>query len=261
MKSKVVLILIDGLRPDALGVGHSPHIDQLCRRGAYTMRAQSVMPSITLPCHMSIFYSVPPTRHGVTTNTWSPMARPLPGLIEQSADLHSAFFYCWEPLKNLNAPETLNFSYFYYRADMPFLAVDHKIASAAMAYINDEQPDFAFVYFHTLDMTGHDDGWMSPQYWQAVSEIDQLVGDLLASLPAGYAVILQSDHGGHDRNHGTDSPEDLTIPWIIEGVGIKANHAIQRPMSLLDTTPMIAHLLGIAPHADWEGTYPDEIFV
>ena len=31
-----------------------------------------------------------------------------------------------------------------------------------------------------------------------------------------------ADHGGHDRTHGTDSPEDMTIPFIIKGKDFKA---------------------------------------
>ena len=31
-----------------------------------------------------------------------------------------------------------------------------------------------------------------------------------------------ADHGGHDRTHGTGSPEDMTIPFIIKGKNFKA---------------------------------------
>ena len=30
-----------------------------------------------------------------------------------------------------------------------------------------------------------------------------------------------ADHGGHDRTHGTGSPEDMTIPFIIKGKNFK----------------------------------------
>ena len=62
----VILIMIDGTRPDALDTARCPTLRGLMQRGASTMQAHSVMPSITLPCHMSIFHSVPPTRHGIT---------------------------------------------------------------------------------------------------------------------------------------------------------------------------------------------------
>src|SRR6187397_1896731 len=77
-----LFVMIDGLRPDALARIDCPTLTGLRTRGAAALAARSVMPSVTLPCHMSIFHSVPPTRHGVVTNEWQPMARPLPGLID-----------------------------------------------------------------------------------------------------------------------------------------------------------------------------------
>ena len=32
-----------------------------------------------------------------------------------------------------------------------------------------------------------------------------------------YDVILTADHGGHDRIHGTELPEDMTIPVLMQG--------------------------------------------
>ena len=78
----VVLIMLDGVRPDALVAAHTPRIDAFMAGGAYTLKARSVMPSVTLPCHTSIFHSVPPTRHGILDNTWHSMSRPVTGLIE-----------------------------------------------------------------------------------------------------------------------------------------------------------------------------------
>ena len=57
-----VFIMVDGLRPDALAAARLPNINGLRARGAATLRASSVMPSITIPCHMSIFHSIPPAR-------------------------------------------------------------------------------------------------------------------------------------------------------------------------------------------------------
>ena len=46
----------------------------------------------------------------------------------------------------------------------------------------------------------------------------------------------------------------MTIPWIIGGAGVKKGHIIERPVSLLDTAPTIAHLMGIPQPPVWEGT-------
>ena len=78
---KILLILSDGTRPDSLeGI---EFIEKLKRESTYCMAAQTVMPSVTLPCHMSLFHSVDPSRHGTTTNTYAPQVRPISGLFEQ----------------------------------------------------------------------------------------------------------------------------------------------------------------------------------
>ena len=111
--SVVVFVMIDGMRPDAITATPCPNLTALIARGASTMRAQSVMPSITLPCHTSIFHSVPPTRHGITTNYFIPLARPLPGLIEvaRAAGKKSAFVHNWEPLRDMARPEQLSYEW------------------------------------------------------------------------------------------------------------------------------------------------------
>lgn len=259
--SLVVFILIDGVRPDAIMAANCPHLTELLVRSAFTLKATSVLPSITLPCHMSIFHSVPPARHGVTTNDWQPMARPLPGLVEQAhaAGRRCAFFYNWEPLRNLNAPGSLAFSYF---RDNVYTDPDGDsiIAGEAVRYITTDQPDFVFVYLGTVDTVGHRHGWMSSEYLAQLERVDGSLGILLSALPADSTLLLQSDHGGHERTHGTDSPEDMTIPWLVAGPGIRPHYEIKTSVSLLDTAPTLARLLKINPYREWEGSCVEEIF-
>jgi predicted AlkP superfamily pyrophosphatase or phosphodiesterase len=257
-----VLVMLDGLRPDAISAAGCPNIQSIRLRGSSTLNASSVMPSITIPCHLSIFYSVPPTRHGITTNNWQPMARPLPGLIEQahSASLKTAFFHNWEPLRNLNSPGSLNFSYFRDNVYTDIEQGDYVIATEAARYIKSDRPDFVFVYFGTVDTVGHIAGWMSDAYLQQTERVDKALGVLLDSLADDHTILLQSDHGGHDRAHGTDSPEDMTIPWMVAGPGIRSGYEIQRSVSLLDTAPTLAAILGIEPYRDWEGSSVIELF-
>lgn len=260
-KPPIVLVMVDGVRPDALSPSQSPHITALQARASYTLQACSVMPSMTLPCHMSIFHSVPPARHGIVTNDWQPMARPLPGLIEvaRSAGRHTAFFHNWEPLRNLNSPGSLNFSYF---RDNVYTDPDgdRVVAEEAVRYIQSDKPDFTFVYFGTVDTFGHIYGWMSAEYLAQLRRVDGAVGLLLEGLPADSTVLLLSDHGGHERTHGTDAVEDMTIPWMIAGPGIRTGYEIKTAVTLLDTAPTLAHLLDVAPNREWEGSCVSEIF-
>ena len=257
----VIFIMLDGVRPDAIETANCPTLHSFRERGASTMQARSVMPSITLPCHTSIFHSVPPTRHGITSNTFIPMARPMPGLVEvaRAADKKVAFFYNWEQLRDLARPGNIHYSYF--RDSSYFMDGDDETTVHAASFIQKEKPDLAFLYMGTVDSAGHQYGWMSDEYLRQLEHIDGLLNGIFNSLPAEYTTIVHSDHGGHERYHGTDMEEDMTIPWMAAGTGIKKGYTIQSQVSLLDTAPTIAKLMELKPHHEWEGNCVNEIFM
>ncbi len=257
----LVFVMIDGARPDALEPAGCTNLLALAARGASSMAARSTMPSVTLPCHMTIFHSAPPERHGITTNLYLPPARPLIGLVEtlRAAGMRSGFVSSWEPLRDLSRPEQLAYSWLR-EPPLDPAAYEQALAAEAVRAARAEQLDFLFVYFGSVDTAGHAYGWMAPEYRYQLGLVDGYLGQLLAALPADAHVLVQSDHGGHERTHGTASPEDMTIPWVVAGPGIRAGHRISAPISLLDTAPTIARLLGVAAPSAWEGRCPEEIF-
>ncbi|MCB0065200.1 MAG: alkaline phosphatase family protein [Caldilineaceae bacterium] len=256
-----LFIMLDGLRPDALGQCDCLTLQGLIRRGASTLHASSVMPSVTLPCHMSIFHSVPPTRHGVTTNDWQPMARPLPGLLDvvKASGKRAAAIYNWEPLRNLGQPNALHAVTF---RDCSYdVDGDDWVTEKAIETLTRYPTDFAFVYYGTIDVAGHDHQWMSAPYLRQIERVDRNLGQLLTALPTSIHLVAQADHGGHERSHGTEMAEDMTIPWIAAGPQIRRGYTISHPVSLLDTAPTLARIIGLQAPRDWEGRCVDEIFV
>lgn len=247
----VLLILVDGMRPDAL-----EKIDvaqDLIQKSTYTMEAKTVMPSVTLPCHMSLFHSVDPWRHGVTTNVYTPQVRPIKGLCEVllANKKTSAFFYNWEELRDLSRPNSLSFSYFY-KGGEDFERANNIVSGAAIDYLKENSVDFAFLYLGYPDAAGHKHGWMSNEYMEAIKNSWENINRVTASLPDDYTVIITADHGGHDRMHGTDAPEDMTIPIMIIGKGIEAGKVLQ-DANIKDIAPTIVNLLGVEPDEEWEG--------
>jgi predicted AlkP superfamily pyrophosphatase or phosphodiesterase len=225
----------------------------LVERGASCLSASSVMPTMTLPCHTSLFLSVPPERHGIVENLWRTPAVSHPGLFEvvRHASLRASMHYNWAPLRHMAAPESLYFSWFLdclSREDG-----DDRVAEAAAVHIERDEPDFAFVYLGTADIAGHDHRFLGDRYLRQVERIDGCVGRLLAAHTNVGHVLLLSDHGGHEWTHGTDEPEDMTIPWVLAGPGVRSGETIDAPVSLLDTAPTIAHLLGLPAPDEWEG--------
>jgi predicted AlkP superfamily pyrophosphatase or phosphodiesterase len=267
MTQTVVLFSVDGMRPDGMQRADTPTMDRLMAHGASTLTAQTVMPSVTLPCHTSMFRGVTPERHGITDNVWVPMARPVPSIIDLVALSNRAAtsFYCWEPLRDLSMAGALDYSYYINYGTNDGVDIDHAVAAAAAGYLTRKRPAFMFVYLGVTDEVGHRHGWMSPEYLDAIAVADraiQVVIDALeqADYLSSTTLIVQSDHGGHDQTHGTTMPEDMTIPWLISGPGIRRGHAIQQQVHITDTAATIAQLLGIAQHRDWTGKPVQEAF-
>ena len=248
----VLVILVDGMRPDSFGDIASAQ--RMIRESASTMRAQTVMPSVTLPCHMSLFHSVDPARHGTTTNTYAPQVRPVEGLCEVLArqDKNCAFFYDWEQLRDLTRPGSLSRSFFKSGSRSGFAEADRCLTDAAISYLTEEKPDFAFLYLGNPDEVGHRFGWMSDAYLEAVRGAWQQIDRVMETLPEEYTVIVLADHGGHDRIHGTPAAEDMTIPVMIRGKNFPAGSEL-KDVSIMDIAPTVVRLLGVAPDREWEG--------
>lgn len=257
--NKTILIIIDGLRPDALVRANTPSIDRMIECGSHTLTAQTVAPSITLPAHFSIFTSMLPIEHGVVTNTSSPQASSTSrGIIDVAKDYgkKTAAFYSWEHLRKLSEPDSLDHSFFINSYSENNL--DLSIAQAASGYLKICQPDFCFVYLEGVDIAGHEYGFMSDEYINTVGVADMAVGIILKEADQ-YNVILHSDHGGIGSHHMENVPEVMTVPWIAYGPKVKKDYKIISKVSIIDTSPTFAELMGIKPHRTWRGKILSEI--
>lgn len=253
---------VDELRPDAMMTVNAYNLQAFRNSGCHTLEASSIVPSMTLPCYTSIFHSVPSSRHGILDNVWHPMARSVTGLAEQlkAHNKRVAMIRNWDVLRDVVRPESLHFDF--YVGTGYNLDGDAPVVEAALRYIPKLELDFTFVYFASIDVAGHEFGWMADGYLRQVERVDAWVGELLNGLPTDdMTVIIHSDHGGHDRTHGTEQPEDMTIPWMIAGLGVRAGHTIQQPVSLLDTAPTVTRILDVPPVPEWEGRLVMEAFL
>src|SRR5918995_285305 len=68
LTKNVLLVSIDGLRPDAIAKFSAPTLQRLIREGRYSLSARTIMPSTTLPSHTSMLSGERPEVHGVSWN-------------------------------------------------------------------------------------------------------------------------------------------------------------------------------------------------
>lgn len=251
---KVILILVDGMRPDS--IKNIAEAQDFMKMSSYTLRGETVFPSVTLPCHMSLFHGVDPMRHGTTTNRYAPQVRPIDGLCEilKKHEKTAAFFIDWEELRDLARPGSLSYSHYVSGLDAGFDTADEQLAQAASEYLkNGDTADFIFLYQGLPDSVGHSKGWMSAEYLEAVEASWKRIKRVTDILTEEYVIFITADHGGHERMHGDNIPEDMTIPLIICGKDFPKNTEISNA-HIIDIALTIAKLLGVAPSKEWEGT-------
>ena len=252
MSEKVILILADGMRPDAMMNCNHPFVEKMKELSTYSLNAQTVFPSVTLPCHVSLFHSVDPTRHGTTTNTYTPQVRPIDGIVEvlRRKKKKCAFFITWDELRDLCRPGKLDACDFI--SCYNYENVNELITPRAIKYINEQQPDFLFLYLADTDNTGHTYGWLGAEYMKDAHDAIECVKQVYENIPEDYTIIFLADHGGHDRTHGTDMPEDMTIPLFFMGPRFEGGKELPCA-SIKDVAPTVAALLECEAAEEWEG--------
>jgi arylsulfatase A-like enzyme len=250
---RVLILSIDGLRPDAISLAPMPNLQALMQSGAYSLTAQTIFPSVTLPAHASMLTGLCPAKHGVDWNDYLPKKGYAKGTglfdLAHAAGLQTVMFVGKEKLRQITAPANTDI----------FRFINDRDTVIAQRITEEFPVDFGlmFVHFATPDDMGHVYGWMSPQYISVVQHSDIALGMLLKDLDdhglrQETLIIVTADHGGHDQTHGTRQPEDMTIPWVINGPGVRPGQ-LTTPIQTTDTAATAAWALNLPRPADWDG--------
>jgi len=257
----VLLVSIDGLRPDAIGASKAPTLQRLIEEGSYTLDAKTILPSTTLPSHTSMLTGQPPERHGVLWNNVLTADADLVDVptvfgIARARGYRTAAFFSKAKFQSLQRPGTLDYS----QAPGGWFGrwSSARTVTDVQTHLATSRPNLTFVHLSDADRAGHRAGWMSDAYGRAVTAVDDAVARLLSSADTAfgegnYTVIVTADHGGHGFGHGSDDPRDVTIPWIAWGRGVKAGEMEGATVHTMDTASTVLWLLGVDEPADWQG--------
>ncbi|HNA88649.1 MAG TPA: alkaline phosphatase family protein [Anaerolineales bacterium] len=263
--ARVMIITFDGLRPDAIEAADMSNLKALMQNGAYTLSAQTIMPSTTLPAHASMVVGTCPAKHIVRWNEYVPYNGYALGTdifdIAHAAGYRTVIVAGKEKLSQLTEPASLDF--------FGFIDTTDRIKDiTTLENMAIEQLRLGFglmlMHFPDGDLAGHEFGWMSDQQLRAYKRDDDNLGLFIEVMKSreifdDTLFIITSDHGGHGTSHGTDFPEDMTIPWIISGPRVVPG-ILQTPVYIMDTAPTIALALGLPLQADWDGVPVYEAF-
>ncbi|HUH11665.1 MAG TPA: ectonucleotide pyrophosphatase/phosphodiesterase [Longimicrobiales bacterium] len=257
----VIVVSIDGLRPDAIDRFGASTLQRLVEEGGWSMEAQTIFPSKTLPSHTSMLTGLAPEEHGITWNTNKLDEHGHVDVatifqIAQDAGLETGAFFSKSKFHHLERPGTLDHSQAPDRDSETWLVT--RTVPDAVRYLEHRRPNLLFVHLGEPDYAGHVAGWMGRVYGWAVRRADAGLQELIEAADAtfgagGYTLIVTSDHGGHGRSHGTDDPLDMTIPWIAHGAGVQPGR-IAAPVRTMDTAATALWLLGLSVPPAWVGT-------
>lgn len=257
----VVLVSIDGLRPDAIETFGAATMQRLIREGSYTLSASTINPSKTLPSHTSMLTGEPPERHHVLWNNVTTAERDeieLPNIfsVARSRGYQTAAFFSKAKFGPLQRDGTLDYS----QAPGGWFGrwSSKRTVSDVEKYLQDARPNLLFVHLTDPDAAGHGSGWMGAKYGNAVRAADGALGRLIRAADGAYgagnySLIVTADHGGHGTNHGSADPRDVTIPWIAWGRGVRPGALHTSSVITMDTASTVLWLLGLTEPTDWAG--------
>jgi len=240
---RLILVSIDGLRADA-AQSAAPNLIALAQRGAFTWRAQAVVPSITLSGHASMLSGETPSVHAMTWPEYdsrnATISVPTILGIAHDAGLRTAMVVGKQKLAHLNAAGSTDL--------FVVCRNDDDVVTRALVEVHGEA-DLVFVHLPDTDLAGHRHGWMSAPYLAALGRADAGLGRLIAAAGASTTFIVTTDHGGHGKDHSAALPLDLTIPWVIAGPGVRTG-PLAAQVRVYDTAPTAAVVLGL-PIPEW----------
>ncbi len=260
----VLIISIDGLRPDLALLADMPNLRGLLKQGAYTFWAKTTAVAVTLPSHTSMLTGVAPNKHGVEWNRDLPLSEPVysrvPTIFEMAtkAGYSAAMVAGKSKFSALAKPGTVTYS------EVPEVNAksnNEAVVIHAVEMILKNKPDLLFVHFPDVDVVGHSKGWGSAEQLACIEKTDRQLGELLgaldrAGLRGSTFLIISADHGGAGLTHGADDARSRHIPWIAVGPGVRKNFDLTTSAALEvrteDTCATACYLLGLpqAPYFD-----------
>jgi hypothetical protein len=249
----VVVISLDGLRPDAITPALSG-LHRLYLEGATPHFARTIDKSATLPSHASMVSGVDPEAHGLNFNAYRPsngnIESPTIFSLVRNAGLPTAMFVGKSKLKHLlGRPGDAEFK----MAGM----FCEKLLRQALPHLQQAERGLLFLHFADPDSAGHRSGWMTETYLDAVRNVDRCLSKVIDTIEDGgradrTLLIVTADHGGHNRSHGTRLDVDARIPWFARGAGTQRGR-IGRNVHTTDTAATVLAALGVPVPAEMHG--------
>lgn len=211
----VILVSIDGFRPDYLARGLTPNLNRLAAGGVRAVAMRPSFPSLTFPNHYTLVTGKRPDHHGVVGNTMDDAG--IDGRFKLSNRDAVADRRWWDQAEPVwvtaERHDVRSATMFWPGSEAAIHGVrptiaprfDGALAAAArvdtlLSWLDQPGQRFGFLtlYFDDVDHAGHTFGPVAAQTDNAVALVDGAIGRLLAGLASRHIdanLVIVSDHG------------------------------------------------------------------
>lgn len=259
---KVILIGLDGCRPDCCLAAKTPNIKKIAEQNYYSWNAQSEIHTISGPAWTSSLTGVHMDKHKVTDNDFKPFNRKYETIFKIAKKIfpkiRTVAHSHWGPIvTELFEPNSM---------DIKCTGSDKKMMKNIVKDIQKDKGDLYFIQMDDIDGAGHKHTYSleSKKYLECIEERDKMVGEILKAIEnrsntEDWLVIIYSDHGGEGKGHGLPVKGCLNVVFIVANKNLTKrgempyNLEEEEYPQLVDIVPTIAEFLNIPKNPEWDG--------
>ena len=284
----VLLVGIDGLRPDALqkamATGIAPNLKALVDGGTVTWSAYAggnlgtATQQVTMsgPGWSSICTGTWIDRHNVSSNNpplWDQPGIASSYLVSQAPHfakrLHEKvptarvdLISSWNWINTyLAAAQPTEFGFRYNGVGATYPERDTDVKTQTVAHLAANHPDVLQLHFDQVDGAGHATGFSpdNPAYLTAIANVDAHIGDVMAAIRSRtqstseeWSMLVTTDHGGTGTSHGGQSAVERNIFVIANGPSFAPGKVTQDVVGHNTIPPTVFAILGVPTEAAWQ---------
>jgi hypothetical protein len=243
-EKKVLVVGIDGLMPEAVGLAEMPNINALFEdKGGFVTYGYTEDLTFSGPSWSAILHGVHRDRHGVDSNQYhghdfTDYSHFLKRLSDHDPDVYTAAYVTWSLLQNNfsdpdGTPVGVDELVYHARQEDG----DEMVTDDLVELLKTGNPGAVFFYQNDVDAAGHGHGFSidNPEYREQLQITDARVGRVLEALhnrpeveqgEEEWLIMIVTDHGGVGTGHSGNLYRQRFIPMI---ASTTSNRDLKRP--------------------------------
>ena len=260
LKKKVLIVMMDGLRADAVENFQLPTLLKLKNgtwkpgyKGAWTDSARTILDTVahSAPNHAAIATGVTAAKHKVFRNgdtpkgNWKEWPSWLHRLVKAQPEKKVFFVFAWGESGKIDPTPLVprGFGSDWVNAvNIPAKLITEKTC-----------PDALMYYINSPDGGGHGSGFFpyGNYYAPASFQADKYLGQTLDAISRrkefaneDWLILVTADHGGYSTGHGQPGGQSNTVPLIVAGRNIPSGRIAGTP-GVADLPVTALEFLGI----------------